>query len=273
MLAMNTAMEASINNQVGYISEYNLNLREEPTTNSKKIGQLKANTLFRIYDYDITHTWGREVLTDNWVYLGYAKLYTDDVKYEAKTNKNVNFRKGPGTNYARITTIPSGTKLDLLSTNGAWSEVKYNNKTGWVMSKYITTHISCNPLYDNEVLYTTANVNIRKGPGTGYKKICTIPKNSKATVIEDKDGWYHVKCNEIDGWISGRYLDRDMPEEYSVGTTTTALNLRSKPTTASSKIVTMPKGATIKIVSLMDGWAEIKYNGHHGYCSLKYIKY
>lgn len=272
MLAMNVEADVS-RTQVGYISEYTLNMREEPTTNSAKIGSIPANTLFRVYDYDYSHLWGREVMTDNWVYIGNAKLYTDDVEYEAVTKANVNLRKGPSTNYSKITTIPSGSKINVLSTKGSWSEVKYNDKTGWLMSKYITTYMNDNPLFDNEVLYTTANVNIRKGPGTSYKRICTIPLNSKAVVLGTENGWYHVKCNEIDGWISGKFLDRDIPEEYSVGTTTTALNLRSKSTTASSKIVTMPKGATVKIISFMDGWAEVKYNGHHGYCSLKYIKY
>lgn len=54
-------------------------------------------------------------------------------------------------------------------------------------------------------------------------------------------------------------------------TTTAGLILRSKASTSSSKILTMPYGAAISVSSISNGWAKCTYNGKSGYCSTSYI--
>jgi len=35
--------------------------------------------------------------------------------------------------------LPSGTKLELLSTNNGWTQVKFEESTGWMISRYLTS--------------------------------------------------------------------------------------------------------------------------------------
>lgn len=49
---------------------------------------------------------------------------------------NVNLRAGPGTNYARITTIPAGAPVKVLRC-GRWCEVVYAGRKGWASAAYI----------------------------------------------------------------------------------------------------------------------------------------
>ncbi|MBQ9195689.1 MAG: SH3 domain-containing protein [Clostridia bacterium] len=49
----------------------------------------------------------------------------------------LNLRKGAGAGYARITIIPKGAYVTLISEGTVWSQVNYNGTTGYVMSYYL----------------------------------------------------------------------------------------------------------------------------------------
>ena len=56
--------------------------------------------------------------------------------------KSVNFRKSPNTKASRITRHPDldvGTQVEILGVEGEWTKIKYDNYTGYMLSKYITT--------------------------------------------------------------------------------------------------------------------------------------
>lgn len=58
-------------------------------------------------------------------------------KIEAWTTTNVNLRSKPNTNSDIITTLTNDTKIQKLSISDDWTMVVYEDKTGWVYSKYI----------------------------------------------------------------------------------------------------------------------------------------
>jgi len=37
--------------------------------------------------------------------------------------------------------LPSGTKLELLSTDSGWTQIRYKNTVGWMISRYLTSEI------------------------------------------------------------------------------------------------------------------------------------
>lgn len=64
-----------------------------------------------------------------------------------------------------------------------------------------------NPL-PSKIMYTTGDpiVNIRKGPGTNYEKIGTLPKGSKVEVVQESNGWAKIKFNNGYAYVSIGYL-------------------------------------------------------------------
>lgn len=54
----------------------------------------------------------------------------------ANNSSPVRLRKEP--NGQIITTIPQGTVVDVISTQGDWSEIQVNGVTGYMMSKFLT---------------------------------------------------------------------------------------------------------------------------------------
>ncbi|MCL1816190.1 MAG: SH3 domain-containing protein [Clostridiales bacterium] len=55
-----------------------------------------------------------------------------------KTTENVNLREGPGTDTARITTVPKGTMINVLDvSNTEWYWVDYKGQNGYMKSDYL----------------------------------------------------------------------------------------------------------------------------------------
>ncbi len=57
--------------------------------------------------------------------------------FTASTNTSVNLRKGKGTSYARIVTIPKNAKVTVLALDGNYLKVKYGQYTGYVVAQYV----------------------------------------------------------------------------------------------------------------------------------------
>ena len=61
--------------------------------------------------------------------------------------------------------------------------------------------------------------------------------------------------------------------EAATHTTTSALNLRSGPSTSKSKFLVIPKGGQVDSLSVQsNGWHQVKYNNKVGFVSGKYLK-
>ncbi|MFT3950686.1 MAG: cell wall hydrolase [Oscillospiraceae bacterium] len=89
--------------------------------------------------------------------------------------------------------------------------------------------------YDDDVtMYTTGDVNLRKGPGTDYTKLTTLSEGKKVSVIGVTDtGWYKVEVSEKSGYIKKSYLSKDEPEEEVVTTVSKESETHSRKTVVS----------------------------------------
>lgn len=62
---------------------------------------------------------------------------------------------------------------------------------------------------------TTANVNFRQGPGTGYGSLGTLPSGTQVDLqnCDDTGAWCSVTANGQNGFVSGHYLQLQEEEE------------------------------------------------------------
>ncbi|WP_165814722.1 SH3 domain-containing protein [Labrenzia sp. 011] len=58
------------------------------------------------------------------------------------------------------------------------------------------------------IAYTTANLNMRTGPGTNYQILTTIPRGGGVTIFGCTADfrWCDAAFTNVKGWVSGRYL-------------------------------------------------------------------
>ena len=60
----------------------------------------------------------------------------------------LNLRASTSTSSALLATIPNGTTLEVTSVNSNWYQTTYNDKTGYVMAKYLISTSSDTPNRD-----------------------------------------------------------------------------------------------------------------------------
>lgn len=84
-----------------------------------------------------------------------------------------------------------------------WSEVIYNGKTAFVLTRYLTTDMPV-----SETIYTLYNTNFYTGPGSkSYTKIAVIPKGTAITRITmGSSGWSKVTYNGKTGYVANNFV-------------------------------------------------------------------
>ena len=126
------------------------------------------------------------------------------------TGSSVNFRSGPGTNYASYGMLPVGTEILVIEyTNNNWYKVIYNNKEGYIHTNYIAEKVTT-PLASNEYIVLGSSINVRKGPSTAYARLTTLSRGKRVTVTGKSGNWYKVKINNKTGYIRSDLITRDL---------------------------------------------------------------
>lgn len=55
--------------------------------------------------------------------------------------------------------------------------------------------------------FTTANVNLRTGPGTSYGRVATLAPGVRVDVLTCQSNWCRIGRQGIRGWVSANYLE------------------------------------------------------------------
>lgn len=149
-------------------------------------------------------------------------------KWKGVINTSAPVRTWAGTKYNECSFSPlkKGDEVSVLDTikasKGAdWYYIKFNGKTGFTHSKYVstsssdtqestsgssTTSSSSVTNLPYMVKVTVSALNIRKGAGVQYDKVGVIKDKGSYTIIEEKNGWGKLK-SEV-GWICLKYTEK-----------------------------------------------------------------
>lgn len=63
--------------------------------------------------------------------------------------------------------------------------------------------------------YATGNVNVRSGPGTGYRVVDTLLRGEQVDIQYCRGSWCFVDKRGPSGWVSANYLDRGRPGNWN----------------------------------------------------------
>ncbi len=135
------------------------------------------------------------------------------VKVKTVSGGNLNVRYGP--NGRKISSIKSGTPVQVLKTRGTgrnvWSRIRWAGKVGWVKDNFINTTANVDLGKTYQVDTKSSVLTVRKGAGRNHKKVRALSKATAGIKIlklqKAADGyWANISQGGKTGWVSAKYL-------------------------------------------------------------------
>ena len=133
---------------------------------------------------------------------------------QGQTIARLNLRAGAGTNHRIIRTLPLGQTVTILSESNGWMRIRVGNEEGFVSSEWVrVTNGGGNsapsqpaPTPGASQGQTTARLNLRTGAGTSHRIIRTLPLGQNLTILNESNGWMHVRVGNEEGFVSSEFV-------------------------------------------------------------------
>ncbi len=202
--------------EMGLVNADALRLRSEPSTNSSTITYLSSGTQVEIledagdwYHVSVNGTTG-------YVYASYITFKSSTSVTAAApsesvagqtgviTGNTVNFRNGPSTDDAVLTTLPEGMEVTIVSVADDWCRAQQNGQEGYIKADYVS--VNGIPLVDPRGVITGDCVNVRSTPSTDSGIITKVYAGELVDLLSLENGWYMVSCGGQTGYIHADFL-------------------------------------------------------------------
>lgn len=170
--------------------------------------------------------------------------------------------------------VPGMDSAQAQVSNEALKEINGQTQTQTTVTETKTVETK------SDLKYTvTADVlNVRSGAGTGHSVISKVKQGQVLQVIGQENGWFKVTVNGQTGYVSGDFVTTGgktgTTVQQGTGTYTvnvSSLNVRTGPSTSHTVLGSVNKGKTVQVVSEVQDWFKINFNGGTGYVSKDFV--
>lgn len=124
---------------------------------------------------------------------------------------------------------------------------------------------------------------LRSEPSTTAPTIAYLNTGAQVDIIEEQGEWYQVEYNGSTGYLFSEFVSfggeasvtssvsaESVAGKFGIITGST-VNFRTGPTTDDAILATLADGDEVMIVSAVDDWCEVEWNGGTGYVKADYI--
>ena len=203
-----------------------LNVHEQPDASSKVLGTLKKDTAVVVTEekygwYTITFNGQTGYISAKYTTETDPSTPTPTPTPETKTvytTENLKVRAQPNNSAEVLGTLKKGTKVETYGLKDGWYEIKYEGKTGYISAKYTTeTDPSTpTPTPETKTVYTKEDLRVRAKPDNTSTVLGVIKKGTAVETLDEINGWYLIKYNNQDGYISKAYTTTEKPAAPTV---------------------------------------------------------
>ena len=213
----------------GRVTTSSLNVRENASSNSSKIGSLKKGAIVEI----------QSMSSSGWYKIKYGNRYgyvsgkyievlknTDNdssssgttVIKKGKINTNIlNVRSSASSSSSKKGTLSKGTIVEIVKVeSNGWYKIKYKSGYGYISSSYVVNVNSNNNIGNDSSSGTTVikkgkintNIlNVRSSASSRSSKKGTLSKGTIVEIVKvESNGWYKIKYKSGYGYISSSYV-------------------------------------------------------------------
>lgn len=122
-------------------------------------------------------------------------------------------------------------------------------------------------------------LNVRKGPSTKDRVVGKMPSFSACEILEESDGWAHIKSGEVEGYVSCDYLltgaaaivkAQELIKPVAV-VKADALMVRKEPSTEAAILTKVPLNEELDYVETVGEWVKVSIDGMDAYVYGEYV--
>lgn len=159
--------------------------------------------------------------------------------FKGAVNANkINIRADSTVTSTVICTVNKGDRLEVFSEHYDWYKVALPRKASLYIKKSLVEN---RKPADNTLLVAKDNVNLRLAPSESSAILGKVNKSDTLTVREDKGEWFKVEATKGFGWISKKFISKNisLPQDESpeLNVTVTEIKLTPEP---QNRIVSTP---------------------------------
>ncbi len=282
-----TAPFAALADETRVVTCGTLNLRAEANTSSAVLGKYGWGT--QVLVKEIEGDWASVSVggQEGYMYARYlgSEGETNATRYVATNTRGLNLRATP--NGDILGSYPRGTQVTVLSTDGAWSKVSVDGKTGYMSSQWLSSskpgapagpsvpaagYAVVNNPRDTQVLF------LRREPSVNSEALGYYRNGKQVKLLEQLDGWYKVSVDGKTGYMMAKFLK--VSSSAVSGTATVInpngnsyVNFRSGPSLNASVLRTVSVGTRINVLERTTDWTKAEIDGQTGYISSWFLKF
>ena len=132
------------------------------------------------------------------------------------SGSNLNIRAEANTSSTIVVKAPNGTALKVYGESGNFYKVEIVvsgvTYTGYASKDYVTLLSQPEPDESQAKVVTSgSSLNVRKGPGTSYSKVTSLPNGTIVTVVQKGSSWTKISATisgkTVEGYVSNQYLE------------------------------------------------------------------
>ncbi len=288
--------------ETGQVTATLLNVRSGAGTGYSKLGTLTKGKTFTVTGtakdkngvkwYKFKYKSKNGYVSSKYVNIKQPTVISvSNLKGTVKTKSDpLTVRSGPGSGYKSLGTLAKGATFTITgkakdSSGTWWYRFKFNGKTAYATSKYVTTKSTAGSSTSsssssstssstssssdsvNETAVTlvgtvntsTDPLTVRSGPGSGYSSIGKLKKGTTFDItakVKDSSGnyWYKLAYGGETGYVLSTYVKTSSVSDsdavtFKIGTTTaqSGVNVRSGAGTGYSVLTVLPEGSLITV--------------------------
>lgn len=213
---------------------------------------------------------------------------------------SLNLRKRASSVASVVARIPQNEVVPVLERLGTWTRVSYGDKTGYVMTAFLTfvevsdatpapqaTENASGLIMTARVTTEKGSLNLRERAASGAKVLTTIPQNAVVTVLSRGEKWSQVTYGAYTGYAMSSFLTFSSTavtptpappsgtgEPYArVTTAEGSLNLRREASASAGVLAQIPQNAVVQVLEKGAVWTRVSYNGYAGYVKTEYLTF
>ena len=214
----------------------------------------------------------------------------------------INVRQSANTDSEKLGLLFEGDEIDILSSEGNWYKINYNDQEAYVFSDYIIVSQA-------EGKVEADQVNVRSSASSQSEVVGTVNAGDTVTVVGSNSSWYKiVRTNGDIAYVSKDYVEGDILDKveedkssqttdttvsaasalsaspvdtedsftevsnkYAAVTATSGLRVRSGAGTDYDVLTTLEYGDYVDVLAISNEWIKVTDGNVTGYVSAEYV--